>query len=96
MSGIEISKGAGLCSMMKCGVEATQHIRVRHARDESESYLWACPAHFPQVEQFARNIVNGPGLEFFVQLAPRSFKIVVLETDSAPAEDRTAGETQGK
>lgn len=65
--------------MMKCPFEATQHIRVNHARDDSQSLLWACPEHFPQVEQFARNIVNGPGLEFFVQLAPRSFKIVVVE-----------------
>ena len=79
MAGIEISKGAGLCSMMKCSEEATQQIRVYHTRDQAESYLWACPAHFPQVEQFARNIVNGPGLEFFTQLAPRSFRIVVAE-----------------
>ncbi|HET6386535.1 MAG TPA: hypothetical protein VFJ58_24355 [Armatimonadota bacterium] len=79
MSGIEISKGSGLCSMMKCGGLATQHIRVRHSRDEAESYLWACPAHFPQVEQFARSIVNGPGLEFFVQFAPRTFRLVVVE-----------------
>lgn len=63
--------------MMKCGLEATQHIRVRHSRDESESYLWACAEHFPQVEQFARNIVSGPGLEFFTQLAPRSFRLVI-------------------
>jgi hypothetical protein len=88
MSGIEISRGRGLCSMMKCSMEATQHIRVSHARDSSESHLWACTEHFPQVEQFARNIVNGAGLEFFIQLAPRAFRIVV---DDPTREERPGG-----
>ena len=78
-SGIEISTGSGLCSMMKCGGKAAWHISVHHSKDESDSYLWACSDHFVQIEQFARSIMNGPGLEFFVQLAPRSFRLVIDE-----------------
>ena len=65
--------------MMKCSEESTRLIRVHHAQDDTQSLLWACSEHFPQVEKFARNIVNGPGLEFFVQLAPRTFRLVVRE-----------------
>lgn len=86
MPGIDISDGAGLCSMMKCGLEASHHVVVRHVRDSSESHLWACAEHIEQVEQFARNIVNGPGLEFFPQLAPRSFRLVILSEEQGREE----------
>ena len=82
MALIEITDGSGLCSMMKCGEQACQHIRVHHTRDGAESHLWACASHLPQVEQFARNIVDGPGLEFFVQIAPRSFTLAIQTGDA--------------
>jgi hypothetical protein len=79
MSEIDITEGNGLCSMMKCGRLATLHIQVHHSRDGAVSFLWACPTHSAQIEQFARNIMNGPGLEFFVQMAPRTFRLVVID-----------------